>query len=85
MGRNTVLTGSLDGTAMLFDAQFNMHLHTMGTLFNTPITAVTLSKDEQFAVIASIQAQLYDVGTGNLIKSFKGHNDLISSVAISTC
>lgn len=85
MGSNTVLTGSMDGTAILHDLVFNLHLHTLGSLYNPPITAVTLSKDEHFAVIANTQAQLYDVSTGQLMKSFTGHNDLISSVAISTC
>jgi len=52
-----------------------------------PITSVTLSDQGTFGVTAGIDniLKVWDIETGNVIKRFSGHQDTISSIALSTC
>jgi len=52
-----------------------------------PITSVTLSDKGTFGVTAGLDnvVKVWDIETGNVIKRFYGHQDTISSIALSTC
>lgn len=49
------------------------------------ITSVTLSKEGGFAVTAGMDkvVRFWDVGSGKIMREFKGHDEVISSVALN--
>ncbi len=79
-----VLTGSIDGTATLWDAASGRRLRTLEGHANS-VSAVALSGDGKFALTISAGKSviLWDASNGAKLHSFDGHKDKITSVALS--
>jgi WD40 repeat protein len=81
-----VLTGSMDGSAKLWDAATGEELRTFeGNQQLAWIHAVALSPDGRMVLTGSIDdsAKLWSVETGNVVHTFRGHVGWVSSVAFS--
>ena len=76
----SILTGSRDNTARLWDAATGKEL----LILNENSRYVSLSPDGRTALTGGNQSvQLWDVGTGNLLRRFRGHSSYVTAVAFS--
>ncbi|MBA2306828.1 WD40 repeat domain-containing protein, partial [Candidatus Dependentiae bacterium] len=81
---NTVLTGSKDYTACLWDATTGKQLHLL-TGHTDWVYSVAYSPDSKTVLTGSMDktACLWDVTTGKQLHTLKGHTDMVQSVAYS--
>jgi WD40 repeat protein len=85
-----VLTGSADGTAILWDTQTGKQVGQFSQIINqkvkSPVLSVAFSPDGNQVLTggADTTAQLWDVLTGKLKFVLAGHKDQVLSVAFST-
>jgi WD40 repeat protein len=79
-----VLSGSVDGTAILWDRQTGKMIRSLGPAKGRIISAI-FSPDGRRALIAGEDKviRLWDVESGRLIREFKGHEEWVFSLAFS--
>ena len=79
------MTGGVDGVAKLQDYKNQVLMHEFRQ--NSSITSLALSSEGMFAVTGGVDriARLQDIIKGKLIRTFIGHQDSISSIALSNC
>ena len=60
-------------------------LHTFGRKHSAPVTSVAISPDGRYLITGSEDhtAKLWDIASGEELRSFAGHSDRIYSVAVS--
>jgi WD40 repeat protein len=77
-----IITGSADGTARVWDAQNGQQLLKLEA--ERGIRAMALTPDGQRLVTGSFEvAQLWDLGSGQQLRQFKGPRAIISRLAIT--
>ena len=80
-----VLTGSLDSTAKLWDAETGQVIRTFAVNLMLCVYSVAFSPDERWVLTGSTDngARLWDAETGQVIRTFAGHSNSVNSVAFS--
>lgn len=75
----------MDGYSYVYDQKNNVIVSTL--IHDCPVTSVALSDNGDFAVTTGIDNNIHvwDSHSGNRIRTFKGHDDKITSVALSFC
>lgn len=79
-----VLTGSIHGSAMLWDAATGQQVRTFAS-HSEVIASVAFSPDGRFVLTGSWdkKARLWDVASGEQIRTFEGHSASVTSVSFS--
>jgi len=80
----TVLTGSGDNTAKLWDAETGFLIHTF-TDHEGQMTGVAFAPSRRQVLTGSVDgtAKLWDAETGAQIRTFKGHSNIVTCVTFS--
>jgi len=79
------VTSGLDGKIIIWDIITKEIVNTIQD--EAAITSVSLSNGGRYVVAGRIDGDvnLYDVHTGDIVRRFKGHDKMVSSVALSMC
>jgi WD40 repeat protein len=79
-----VLSGSVDGMAILWDRRTGQVIRKLGPVSGRIISAI-FSPDDRRALIAGQDKviRLWDLQTGRLVREFKGHQEWVFSLAFS--
>src|SRR5262249_19606414 len=78
-------SGSMDGTARLWDVEKGSELRNINGGHVGPVTALALSPDGQRLATAAGDKTIdvWDVSTGRYVLTFRGHTAAVTSVAFS--
>jgi WD40 repeat protein len=79
-----VLSGSVDGTTILWDRETGKVIQKLGPVKGRIISAI-FSPDDRRALIAGEDKviRLWDLQTGRLVREFKGHEEWVFSLAFA--